>query len=100
MVEHLEPEKQQLDDQLVEFTDRLLAGETTEEVPMDALNTELSTYQRTLLRLKHTAGESTPTSALREKIWARHLTHHPRGPCHGREGKSCLSVLNVGQQFT
>jgi hypothetical protein len=71
MAEHLEPEKQHLDDQLVEFTDRLLAGETTEEFPMDTPSTELSSYQEIVLRMKHVAGEVTPAPALREKIRAR-----------------------------
>ena len=70
MPEHLEPEAQHLDDQLAEFTDRLLAGEKAEEFPMSTSNTELASYQEVVQRMQRSVVVP-PAPALREKIRAR-----------------------------
>ena len=74
-----EPHAQQLDDQLAEFTDRLLSGEN--ELDMEeALNqTELAELQKTVLRMKTAVRAAHPGEAAARRIRSRLLLEWKQG---------------------
>jgi sterol desaturase/sphingolipid hydroxylase (fatty acid hydroxylase superfamily) len=82
MNKFFKPHEQQLDDQLSEFTDRILSGET--EMNMDeALNqaelAELAELQKTVVRMKAAAQAAHPSEATNTRIRSNLLLEWKQG---------------------